>query len=75
MIVKKGCADSGIEDYLSEHSELSGKEVWDYIYELDAPDVCKGCKNTISGTEYQQCEGCRKICRYGCKIKKPAGGC
>ena len=45
LIIKKGCTDSDIEDYLSEHSELNGKEVWDYIYELDSPDVCKGCKN------------------------------
>lgn len=45
LIIKKGCTDSDIEDYLSQHSELNGKEVWDYVYELDAPDVCKGCKN------------------------------
>lgn len=43
-IIKKGCTDSDIEDYLSEHSELNGKEVWNYVYELDAPDGCKGCE-------------------------------
>lgn len=43
-IVKNGCTDSDIEDYLEEHSELDGKEVWDYVYELDAPEQCKKCK-------------------------------
>lgn len=43
-IVENGCTDSDIEDYIEQHSELDGKEVWDYVYELDAPDTCKGCE-------------------------------
>ena len=43
-ILKDGCSDSDIEDFISEHSELNGKEVWDYVYDLQAPDTCKGCK-------------------------------
>lgn len=43
-IIDKGCSDSDIEDYIEEHPSLNGREVWDYIAELGAPDECKGCK-------------------------------
>lgn len=41
-IIKSGCTDSDIEDYLEEHSELNKKEAWNYIYEYNAPEQCKG---------------------------------
>ena len=43
-IVTKGCSDSDIEDYIDEHPSLNGREIWDYIAELGAPEGCKGCK-------------------------------
>lgn len=43
-----GCTDSAIKDYIEEHPEINGKDiwdyVWDYVYESNAPSVCRGCK-------------------------------
>lgn len=44
QIVEKGCTDSDIEDYIEEHSNVNGKEIWNYVSELDALSECKGCK-------------------------------
>lgn len=43
-ILENGCTDSDIEDFVYEHPEVDGKNIWDYVYEYNAPDVCKGCK-------------------------------
>lgn len=40
-----GCSDSAIEDYVEEHPEISGKDIWDYVFESNAPSVCRGCKH------------------------------
>lgn len=42
-IVNKGCSDSDIEDYIKKHSNINGKDIWNYLYELNAPKECKGC--------------------------------
>lgn len=42
-IVNKGCTDSDIENYIEKHSNINGKDIWDYLYELNAPKECKGC--------------------------------
>ena len=34
--------DSDIEDYISKHPEIKGRDVWYYISELTAPEKCKG---------------------------------
>ena len=61
-IVEKGCSDSGIEDYIEEHPDLNGKEVWDYVYELGAPDRCKGCE-FIQMVGMYPCNNCiRRSC-------------
>lgn len=58
-IVKSGCTDSDIEDYLEAHPDISGKEVWDFVCELRAPEECKGCKHTqMSGT--YPCNACHR---------------
>ena len=44
-IIENGCTDSDIEDFEVEHPDVNGKEIWDYVYEYDAPAECKGCKN------------------------------
>lgn len=35
--------DSDIEEYISKHPEIKGRDVWYYISELTAPEECKGC--------------------------------
>lgn len=42
--MKNGCTESDIEDFVVEHPEVSGRDIWDYVYERTAPDKCKGCK-------------------------------
>ena len=43
-LLEKGCSDSDIEDFEIEHPNVDGKEIWDYVFEYDAPELCKGCK-------------------------------
>ena len=43
-IIEKGCTDSDIEDFKDEHPEIKAKDIWDYVYEYDAPNECKGCR-------------------------------
>ena len=43
-IIENGCSDSDIEDYITEHPNIKGKDVWNFIYEYDAPTQCHGCK-------------------------------
>lgn len=42
-ILENGCSDSDIEDFIDEHPEIN-ENIWDYVYEYDAPNECKGCK-------------------------------
>lgn len=44
LISEKGCTDSDIMDYIEEHPNINEREIWDYIYELSAPEHCKGCE-------------------------------
>ena len=43
-LLKSGCTDSDIENFLDDNPNIDEGEVWDYVYEYDAPEVCKGCK-------------------------------
>lgn len=43
LIQNKKCTDSDIEDFIQNHDELNGKDVWDYVSELTSPEICKGC--------------------------------
>lgn len=43
-IIENRYSDSNIEDFADEHPEVNAKEIWDYVYEYDAPDGCKGCR-------------------------------
>lgn len=43
-VVENGCTDSDIEDFVTEHKGVNGKDVWNYVYEYNAPKECKGCK-------------------------------
>lgn len=48
-ILENGCTDSNIEDFIdfiNKHSDVdvNTKEIWDYVYEYNAPEECKGCK-------------------------------
>ena len=44
-LIESGCSDSDIEDFVDEHPEVNGREIWDYVCEYDAPEACKGCKH------------------------------
>lgn len=55
-----GCSDSDIAEYINLHfTELNAKEVWNYVYELDAPSECKGCKY-IQMTGMHPCMNCSR---------------
>ena len=43
-ILERGCSDSDIKDFIYENPNINAKKVWDFVYEHDAPDCCKGCK-------------------------------
>lgn len=43
-ILENGCTDSNIEDFVDEHPKVNAKEIWDYMYEYNSPDGCKGCR-------------------------------
>lgn len=43
-ILENGCTDSDLEDFISEHPNVSGRDIWDYVYDYNALDGCKGCK-------------------------------
>ena len=43
-MLEKGCSDSDIEDFVTEHPNVDGKVIWDYVFEIDAPEGCKGCE-------------------------------
>lgn len=44
-LIENGCSDSDIEDFETEHPNVNGKDIWDYVYEYHAPEECKGCKH------------------------------
>ena len=58
-IVMSGCTDSDIEDYLEDHPDISGKEVWDFVCVLRAPAECKGCKHIQMAGMYP-CNACHR---------------
>ena len=57
-ILDNGCTDSDIEDFIDEHPEVD-ENIWDYVYEYGAPDVCKGCKY-IQYSGMFPCSGCSR---------------
>lgn len=60
-IVQNGCSDSDIEDFVDEHPDINGKDVWDYVYELGSPEHCHGCKYIQYEGQYP-CDRCsRKV--------------
>ena len=58
-IIKDGCTDSDIEDFIDNHPDISGKTIWNFVYEMDAPDACKGCTN-IQMTGMHPCINCSR---------------
>ena len=44
-IIENGCTDSDIEDFEIEHPNINGRDIWNYVYEYNAPEGCKGCKH------------------------------
>ena len=58
-LVMGRCSDSDIEDYIDAHPDLNGREVWDYICELAAPEACKGCRHIQMSGMYP-CDACSR---------------
>ena len=61
IMTNSGCSDADLENFLSylkEHPELDQKEVWNYVYELNVPEKCKGCKHVQSFNESYPCNAC-----------------
>ncbi len=59
QMIENGCSDSDIEDFTNEHPEIREKDIWDYVYEYNAPDGCKGCK-FIQMSGMMPCIGCKR---------------
>lgn len=60
-LLVKHHTDSDIEDFVAVHPEVNSKDIWDYVYEREAPDSCKGCGN-IQRSGTFPCNRCsRKI--------------
>ena len=63
-ILENGCSDSNIEDFINfinEHSDVDvdAREIWNYVYEYDAPEECKGCK-FIQQSGMMPCTNCSR---------------
>lgn len=57
-ILKNGCTDSNIEDFIEKHPEIN-ENVWDYVFEYNAPVCCKGCKY-IQYSGMHPCQNCSR---------------
>ncbi len=58
-LIKNGCSDSDIEDFVYEHPEINERDIWDYVYEYSAPTECKGCKH-IQMSGLMPCSKCSR---------------
>lgn len=74
-LLKNGCSDSDIEDFANEHPDISGKDIWDYAYECDAPFECQGCDYIQSKNTFP-CIKCSRIneLKDYYKERKPENG-
>lgn len=44
-LLKSGCTDSDIRQFIQKHPDISGKKIWNYVSDYYAPEQCKGCKH------------------------------
>lgn len=58
-LLKSGCSDSDIEDFINENPNINAKAIWDFVYEYNAPERCKGCKH-IQMTGFEPCNRCSR---------------
>ena len=58
-IIDNGCTDSDIEDYVFEHPEINGTDIWNYVCEYIAPKECRGCKY-IQYSGMYPCNACTR---------------
>lgn len=42
-LLKSGCTDSDIRQFIQKHPDISGKKIWNYVSDYYAPEQCKGC--------------------------------
>lgn len=57
-ILDLGCTDSDVEDFINKHPEVN-ENIWDFVYEHDAPDCCKGC-GYIRYSGMHPCNSCSR---------------
>ena len=53
------CTDSDVMDFIDEHPKVNPRDIWNYVYEHDAPDCCKGCKY-IQYSGMYPCQNCSR---------------
>lgn len=58
-LMEEGISDSKIEDFIESHSKINPKEIWDYVYEHNAPEQCKGCR-FIQKSDIMPCIRCSR---------------
>lgn len=56
---KENLTDSDIEDLTDKYPE-DAKEIWQFIYELIAPEQCKGCKHIGLYDSFYPCNCCTR---------------
>ena len=44
-LLKSGCTDSDIRQFIQKHPDIAGKDIWNYVSDYYAPEQCKGCKH------------------------------
>ena len=59
LISPGNATDSDIEDYITNHPEIDGRDVWNYIPELTIPEECKGCVHIQMSGMYP-CNVCKR---------------
>lgn len=58
-LMEEEISDSKIEDFIELHSKTNPKEIWDYVYEHNAPEQCKGCR-FIQKSDTMPCIRCSR---------------
>lgn len=56
---KKSLTDSDIEDIVDKYPD-NAKEIWRFVYELIAPERCKGCKYVGLYSRMYPCNCCTR---------------
>lgn len=59
-MLKDGCTDSDIADFMYDHPDVRGRDIWIFAYEYHAPAKCKGCKHISRSGGCYPCATCSR---------------